>query len=219
MKKNLYILIALQFSLSVAVAAPVVDIPNFMEVTPLKASPDGKPAKPVLYRGGRPTLAGLQKLKALGVKTIIDLQGGDLLSPLAFYVKWTEKGELPENIAIENKQATDLGMNFHNIPLDSLEKITPKEETDIDKILAIIHDPNNQPVFVHCEHGKDRTGMIIAMERVAFEGMDPVKAREEWIADGHGFFSRIFTGNMDKYFEKWVAARNLKYLVDDDSEN
>ena len=43
-----------------------------------------------------------------------------------------------------------------------------------------------QPVLVHCEHGSDRTGTMVAIYRIAFEGWTKAQATDEMINGGFG---------------------------------
>ena len=50
-----------------------------------------------IYRGARPLdLSEMQELKALGMKSILNLQGGDTKSKMWKYISWHEPGENPE---------------------------------------------------------------------------------------------------------------------------
>ena len=181
-------------SIGLLLANPLVsfaatpDLPNFSQVNAN------------LYRGGDPTEPGLEHLKEIGVKTIINLQGGDLDSIYAPIVVFTEPGELASAIQNEEEAVTQLRMTYRSYPLDSLGPVNLSENTTVSQILKDIENPILQPVYVHCQHGKDRTGMIVAIERVEVEGWSKAKARQEWIADGHSLISRIFTGWLDLYF-------------------
>ena len=50
-------------------------------------------------------------------------------------------------------------------------------------------DPAQMPVFVHCEHGADRTGVLCAMYRIAIEDWSPEDAAAEMTRNGMGFNS------------------------------
>ena len=60
------------------------------------------------------------------------------------------------------------------------------------------------PVYIHCEHGADRTGLLAALYRVKVQGWAPEDAKTEWEAHGHNCLSRIFTGYLDDYFDEQV---------------
>jgi tyrosine-protein phosphatase SIW14 len=158
-----------------------------------------------LYRGGKPSDAGLAYLKSIGVKTIIDLQGGDLHSIYKPVVFFSEPGEKSSELQHEEETTMALEMNYRNYPLDALAPVSKDEDAEVAQILKDIVDPTLQPVYVHCEHGKDRTGLIVAIERVDVEGWSKATARQEWIRDGHSLISRIFTGWLDRYFESREA--------------
>ncbi len=44
------------------------------------------------------------------------------------------------------------------------------EDEDVIKFLRIATTPSLQPVLVHCLHGSDRTGTMVAIYRIAYEG-------------------------------------------------
>jgi tyrosine-protein phosphatase SIW14 len=155
----------------------------------------------VLYRGARLTsIEAVQYLKSLNIKNVINLQGGDLESDIGVIIPWAEPGERPEVIAQEKAATLSLGLGFVNIPLNSLEPITKTEDREIDDTLAFMNNKDNQPIFIHCEHGADRTGLLVALYRVKFEGANVESARAEWIAKGHNKLHRVFTGDLDEYY-------------------
>ena len=158
-----------------------------------------------VYRGAKISSAeSAQYLKSLNIKNIINLQGDDLDSDIAIVIPWGEPGETAEAIAAEKVRALAAGIGFLNIPLDSLDEVTPEENSKIDNILEFMHTKKNQPVFIHCEHGVDRTGLIVALYRVKYEGVNVEIARQEWIDKGHNKIHRLFTGVLDDYYYEKV---------------
>jgi protein tyrosine phosphatase (PTP) superfamily phosphohydrolase (DUF442 family) len=111
-----------------------------------------------LYRGAQPKPGGLKQLFALGVKTIINLRDTD------------------DATRAEEREAHALGLRYYNIPLPSNSRPKPVQ---VEHVLALINAPENFPVFVHCHHGADRTGTIIACYRIANEHWAYKEARAE----------------------------------------
>jgi len=111
-----------------------------------------------LYRGGQPKNSELEQLARLGIKTIISL-------------RWSL-----EIVGTERRHAREMGLNFFSIPLTYW--ILPTR-VEIDRFLAIMDEPSLRPIFVHCLHGADRTGALIAIYRIARENWGADQAYEE----------------------------------------
>lgn len=120
-----------------------------------------------LYRGAQPNKEGIQKLAQLGIKTVINLRDDD------------------ERARAEEKEAAAAGLQYFNIPLDNFGR--PSDEK-VDRVLALIAAPENQPVFVHCKRGADRTGTIIAIYRIVNDGWTSERAKAEANSHGMGFW-------------------------------
>ena len=116
-----------------------------------------------LYRGAQPTAEGMKQLEKLGIQTVVNLR--------AFH---SDRGEL---------EGTDL----------SYEHIGTKtwyiEDKDVIRFLKIVTDPNRTPVFLHCQHGADRTGTFSAIYRIAVQGWSKDEAIKEMTRGGFGFHS------------------------------
>lgn len=111
----------------------------------------------------------------MGVKTVLSLRCG-------------KRGSTIEKSATEQA-----GMRYENIPL-SYWKV-PTEAT-IDRFLELMDDPKNHPVFVHCFHGADRTGLLVATYRISRQGWTFQESYDEMKRCGfHRFGVRHF---------KWV---------------
>jgi len=63
------------------------------------------------------------------------------------------------------------------------------EDEDVVRFLRIVTDSERQPVFVHCQHGADRTGMMTAIYRIVVEGWSKEDAIAEMTEGGFGFHS------------------------------
>lgn len=136
-----------------------------------------------LYRGARPTYDHLLTLRNLYlVKTIVSLDDN------------------PEVVAQEKQWATQLGMNFYNIPLNALE--TPSD-LDVNAILTqLIRSSKTNRVYLHCKHGKDRTGMISALYRVFYQNWNKERAYDEML--NMGFQWLLFP--LRRYY--WYRVQN-----------
>lgn len=126
-----------------------------------------------LYRGAQPTSEGFHELEKMGIKTIISLRS--------------------------NHSDRDLLLNTHlqleSIPLDTWN-VT---EADIVHFLKIATNPDRQPVFVHCQHGSDRTGTMCAAYRVVVQGWTKQQALEEMKRPDLGFHA--IWGNLPKLIQ------------------
>jgi protein tyrosine/serine phosphatase len=68
------------------------------------------------------------------------------------------------------------------------------EDEDMSRALKIIEDPQNQPVFVHCQHGSDRTGTLVAAYRIVEQGWTREDAASELPNFGyHPIWSEVLT--------------------------
>jgi hypothetical protein len=76
----------------------------------------------------------------------------------------------------------------------------------IDDILATIADPANQPIYVHCYFGDDRTGMVIALYRVVYEDWAPIDAFHEWKAHMPGIDRCTRFPDLNGMFNRKVSS-------------
>jgi len=151
-----------------------------------------KPGKPLpnftqvsqgLYRSGQPTPEGVAKLRALGVKTILKLNADE---------------------PAESDWAASDGLDFETVLMSNRESPTYDQ---IDAALAIIDDKSKQPVLVHCHHGRDRTGAVVAAYRVTVQGMSVDQAVSEALSFGYGApgfqdLKTYLTGYLDRRASK-----------------
>jgi protein tyrosine/serine phosphatase len=111
-----------------------------------------------LYRGAQPTEEGFRELAKLGVHTVVDLRGSGGRS------------------SKEARIVGGLGMQYVNVPLDGFRAPTPEQ---VSKLLGILENQSDGPVFVHCRRGADRTGTILALYRIEHDHWGNEKALDE----------------------------------------
>jgi len=134
-----------------------------------------------IYRGGRPTskdLADIQKTP--GIKTDIDLEN------------------IKSQISSESSTAKELKLNFYSEPMTAYNAPDDKQ---VDRILDLLQNASLFPIFLHCKHGEDRTGMIIGLYRVEVQKWAPKEAYKEMLDLG---FHPSYTA-LDRYFKKRVG--------------
>jgi len=160
---------------------------------PRWAQPIEKPGLPnlhkvsdALYRGAQPEPQGFAELAKMGVKTVVNLR----------------KLHSDEDEIEEAGLAKDT-FNYVEIPLHAWAA----GDEHIVAFLKVMADPKNHPVFVHCQHGADRTGTMSAIYRVAFQGWSKQEALDEMQNGGFGFHS--VWANLIDYLEK-VDVDRLK---------
>jgi protein tyrosine/serine phosphatase len=108
------------------------------------------------YRGAQPRGRDFASLAALGVKTVIDL---------------TKDGNQAEPGLVQAA-----GMRFFRIPMTTHE---PPSPSTIEYFLQLVDDPANQPVYVHCQGGRHRTGIMTAVYRMTVDGWTAARAFAE----------------------------------------
>jgi len=133
-----------------------------------------------LYRGAQPDESAIKNLKRLGIKTILNLRMTN------------------EVMKVEEAEARANGMVYTNVPMSGVGRPTDEQ---VSKALSLI-ETLPSPVFVHCEHGCDRTGTIIACYRIRHDKWSSQSALRE--ADQFGM-SRLERG-MRSYVENFGKA-------------
>jgi protein tyrosine/serine phosphatase len=111
---------------------------------------------PNIYRGAAPTAEGLKTLRSLKVRTIIDLR-----------IERAAQAEIPA--------AEALGFTWLHLPMG---KAAPTQK-QVDTFLAALAKASQEPVYLHCQYGADRTGCMIGIYRVQVQNWSFSRAWEE----------------------------------------
>ena len=140
-----------------------------------------------LYRGAQPAKGGIKMLAELGVDTIVNLRGEN------------------EQTRANRKEAEALGLRYYSIPMGGLSRPT---DDQVERVLAIINAPDSGTVFVHCKHGADRTGTIIACYRISREGYTAEKASDEARKYGMSWVQFGMKRYIGEYYRRRDAAES-----------
>lgn len=138
-----------------------------------------------LYRGGQPTEAGINELKRMGIKTVINLRDND------------------DRERQEEVWAKAAGLRFVNVPLSNW--FSPHNK-DIKAVLSEIDRADGQPVFIHCKRGADRTGTAIAVYRMTHDGWNAKQANEEAKKFGFGWWQVWMKHYINDYYDDFVKT-------------
>jgi protein tyrosine phosphatase (PTP) superfamily phosphohydrolase (DUF442 family) len=127
-----------------------------------------------LYRSAQPSAKGMRAYERFGIQTVINLRG--------FHSDVDE---------VRGTELTLLEIPTHTWDAD-------KDEFTINALQAI--RDSEKPVLVHCQHGADRTGLVIAAYRVVEYGWSKAEAVDELRNGGFGFHS--IWQNIPEYIEQ-----------------
>ena len=137
---------------------------------------------PVLYRSAQPGIDGLEILNQqlarrygmpMEIKTVISLR----------------------NNAGDGTLVKPVGVRYEQIRFDTWHV----KDEDVKRFLQLVRDPKNQPILLHCKHGADRTGMMVAIYRVVEQGWSKQAAIAEMTQGGFGYHP--IWSNLIRYIE------------------
>jgi tyrosine-protein phosphatase SIW14 len=126
-----------------------------------------------LYRGAQPTAAGFQELAALGVKAVLNVAGSG------------------DDVLVAKDS-----LKLYHVPMS----VWGLRDDRVLEALRVMADPANRPLMIHCRHGSDRTGALVALYRVVVQGWTKEKAVEEWNQGGYNH--NALWRNLDRYVMK-----------------
>ena len=111
-----------------------------------------------LSRGGQPNPVGFEELKKMGIDIVVNLRN--------------DTGEIAREQTLVEKQ----GMQYVSIPWrgsnnPSIEQIV--------QFLELLRANPDKKVFVHCERGAERTGVMVASYRISHDSWSGEQALNE----------------------------------------
>jgi protein tyrosine phosphatase (PTP) superfamily phosphohydrolase (DUF442 family) len=140
-----------------------------------------------LYRGGQPGPEDFAALRDLGVRTVVSLR---------------------DDNGAERQRVESLGMSFVHVPVTlrpfGLSGTIPREA--IMRFFQVVDDPASGIVFVHCRHGKDRTGFFVSLYRIARQRWTVEDAYREARQVGMAWWHFLTKGQMESLAPDLLAS-------------
>lgn len=123
-----------------------------------------------VFRSEQPTKKSFAQIQNFGISSILNLR--------PFHT--------------DNDETKGLKLELYSVKMHA-GSVTPEQ---IFKSLSIIKNSNG-PILIHCRHGSDRTGVIIASYRIVFENWSKEEAIDEMRNGGYGYHSRAYPNLID----------------------
>ena len=114
-----------------------------------------------LYRSAQPTPEGMKALEKYGIRTVVNLRMfGD-----------------------DEEEVVGTGLRRVDIPMLAW---MPRAKS-ARRFIETVSEESEGPFLVHCYHGSDRTGSMVALYRASVRGWETDQAVEEMLHGGFGF--------------------------------
>lgn len=122
---------------------------------------------PELFRSSQPSAAQMQTLEQQGIKTVLNLR------------QWND----------DNSEAKGTGLVLRRVAINAAV-------INDDVVVSALREIRFalKPVLVHCWHGSDRTGLVVAMYRLVFENADKPAVLAELRKPEHGYHENYYAG-------------------------
>lgn len=159
--KRLLVIACLVLASSLASGAQTNRPPSWATPMAMDGVPNLHRVSDVLYRSAQPTDAGMQRIKELGIKTVVNLRSYH-----------SDRDEMDHT-----------GLGYEHLYM----KTWHPERKEAVRFLQIVTDPERAPVLVHCQHGADRTGTMCAIYRIVVQKWTKEEAIREMREGGFGF--------------------------------
>lgn len=118
-----------------------------------------------IYRSEQPNEISFAELEKFGIKEVLNLR----------------------NWHSDDKEAQNTNLILHRVDMDAHDI----NNHDIVAALQIIKNRTGS-IDVHCKHGSDRTGLVIAMYRIIFQNWSKEDAIDELKNGGYGYHRIYF---------------------------
>ena len=123
-----------------------------------------------IYRSDQPSKKGMEELEKLGIKTILNLR----------------------NHRNDNMESRKTALILRRVKINAWKM----DYSQLVEALKIMKN-SEKPILVHCLHGSDRTGAVIAGYRIAYENWTKEEAISEFREEKYGFHEEMFPNILD----------------------
>jgi tyrosine-protein phosphatase SIW14 len=142
--------------------------PKWAKPVSVEGLPNLNQVAPNLYRAAQPTDSGFKLAEQnLKIQTVINLRESQ-----------------NDTALLQGTQILE-----QSVPMNALN-ITNAQVISALKLIKV--GQAKGPVLVHCKHGADRTGVVIAMYRILYQGWTKQQAIDEMENGGFNFHSIFF---------------------------
>lgn len=128
-----------------------------------------------IYRSAQPSAEAFAEMEKMGIKEVLNLR----------------------NYHSDDDEAKGTNLTLHRIAMKA-------SNSDWDKMVEALRIIKNRkgPIVIHCWHGSDRTGLTVALYRIAFQNWSKDDAIDELENGGYGYHKiygniKTFIRNLD----------------------
>ena len=137
----------------------------------------------LLYRSEQPSEQAMTEIEKFGIKRVLNFR----------------------QFNDDNDEAEGTGLQLFHVPFNAA-MIKDAYVVESLKIITL----SDEPILVHCWHGSDRTGTVVAMYRIVVQGWTKDAAIDELKNGGYGHHSIYF--NIEKYLKNVNVDKFKKEL-------
>jgi protein-tyrosine phosphatase len=161
---------------------------NFRDLGEAFSGAEKSMKKGIVFRTANPdrlTRDDMQKLQSLNIRSVIDLRAPHEVDPKAVKIEGSQRFSLPLDFQGKTREKLKPVLRIKNYE-EEVTKISQSLYVEMldaaapvfRNVLEILLQPDSYPAMIHCQVGKDRTGIISALLLLAM-GAD----RQSVIAD------------------------------------
>ena len=137
---------------------------------------------PGVWRSNQPSQRRLRKFKQMGIKTVLNLRGANVMSPFLF----------------EQEACAELGLNLVNHGMQARHLSCPSVYLGLLNIFETIE----HPFVMHCKSGADRAGLASALYLMHMKNV-PVEIAKKQLGLKYIHFKSFQTGILDHMLDAY----------------